>query len=213
MNCSISKDTSLSSFIQIFDNLVSESLCNNIIEEYGTDFDVWEPSAIVGSTLDPNKVNKLVRSSDNVNISDQTVINKNYEARSLLDKEVFNCVSNGIQKYSNMYKDIKVTTDTGYSLLRYVAGDYYKEHVDSFNPKHVTQNELGDLAVLGCREISCVIQLNDNFEGGGLSFFGDTYRLPVKTGSVVYFPSSFMYPHQALPVTKGTRYSIVTWFS
>lgn len=213
MNSSISKDTSLSSFIQIFDDLVPESLCNNIIDEYESDLDIWEPSAILGSTLNPNKVNKLYRSSDNVNISDQIVINRNYEARSLLDKEVFDCVSNGIREYSKLYRNIRITTDTGYNLLRYRAGDYYKEHVDSFNEKQITQNELGELSVLGCREISCVIQLNDNFEGGGLSFFGDTYRIPVKTGSVVYFPSSFMYPHQALPVTKGLRYTIVTWFS
>jgi hypothetical protein len=26
------------------------------------------------------------------------------------------------------------------------------------------------------------------------------------------FPSNFLYPHSVLPVTEGTRYSIVTWF-
>ena len=25
------------------------------------------------------------------------------------------------------------------------------------------------------------------------------------------FPSSFMYPHEVMPVTKGTRYSLVVW--
>jgi predicted 2-oxoglutarate/Fe(II)-dependent dioxygenase YbiX len=34
----------------------------------------------------------------------------------------------------------------------------------------------------------------------------------LKKGSVLMFPSNFMYPHEILEVTKGTRYSIITWF-
>ena len=30
-------------------------------------------------------------------------------------------------------------------------------------------------------------------------------------GSIVFFPSNFMYPHGIQPITKGTRYSIVSW--
>lgn len=213
MSSFINGDTSLSSFIKIFDDLLPKTLCSDIINEYGNDLNIWEPSAILGSVVNPNKVNKSFRSSDGVNISDHAIIQKNYEARSLLDKAVFDCVAKGIKEYSELHKNIRVTTDTGYNLLRYGEGGFYKEHVDSFNEKQITQNEIGGFSVLGCREISCVIQLNDDFEGGGLSFFGDTYRIPVKTGSVVYFPSGFMYPHQALPVIKGFRYTIVTWFS
>ena len=30
-------------------------------------------------------------------------------------------------------------------------------------------------------------------------------------GSAVCFPSNFTFPHEILPVTKGTRYALVTW--
>ena len=30
-------------------------------------------------------------------------------------------------------------------------------------------------------------------------------------GSCVVFPSNFMYPHEVKEVTKGTRYSVMTW--
>mgnify|MGYP001213588018 CR=1 FL=1 len=33
----------------------------------------------------------------------------------------------------------------------------------------------------------------------------------LKKGDVVIFPSNFMYPHRVEKVTKGTRYSFVTW--
>ena len=36
-------------------------------------------------------------------------------------------------------------------------------------------------------------------------------RLKLSKGSVVFFPSNFMYPHSIQPITKGTRYSIVSW--
>ena len=36
-------------------------------------------------------------------------------------------------------------------------------------------------------------------------------RLKLNTGSIVFFPSNFMYPHSIEPITKGTRYSIVAW--
>ena len=36
-------------------------------------------------------------------------------------------------------------------------------------------------------------------------------RLKLSAGSIVFFPSNFMYPHSIEPITKGTRYSIVAW--
>ena len=30
-------------------------------------------------------------------------------------------------------------------------------------------------------------------------------------GDIIVFPSNFMYPHKVEPVTKGTRYSYISW--
>jgi predicted 2-oxoglutarate/Fe(II)-dependent dioxygenase YbiX len=54
--------------------------------------------------------------------------------------------------------------------------------------------------------------LNDNFEGGEFSFFDEDLRYKIPKGAALMFPSNFMYPHQIMPVTKGVRYSIITWF-
>jgi len=37
----------------------------------------------------------------------------------------------------------------------------------------------------------------------------DEIKLP--TGSVLVFPSNFLYPHKVCPVKKGVRYSYVSW--
>jgi predicted 2-oxoglutarate/Fe(II)-dependent dioxygenase YbiX len=32
-----------------------------------------------------------------------------------------------------------------------------------------------------------------------------------KTGRTIIWPSNFMYPHKVIPVTSGTRYTLVSW--
>jgi predicted 2-oxoglutarate/Fe(II)-dependent dioxygenase YbiX len=60
--------------------------------------------------------------------------------------------------------------------------------------------------------VSCSFALNDNFEGGEWCFFDNTVKMRVEQGQAVMFPSDFLFPHAIAPVTKGTRYSIITWF-
>ena len=73
------------------------------------------------------------------------------------------------------------------------------------------ENGVPVASTLTKRKITIIIQLNDDFSGGGLSFFDGTLKMPVKKGSALLFPSIFMFPHQALPVEEGTRYSLITW--
>jgi predicted 2-oxoglutarate/Fe(II)-dependent dioxygenase YbiX len=60
--------------------------------------------------------------------------------------------------------------------------------------------------------ISLSITFNDDYEGGNFSFFDGEHVIKTKAGSVLMFPSNFMYPHAITPITRGTRYSMVTWF-
>jgi len=73
------------------------------------------------------------------------------------------------------------------------------------------------------RKISMTIQLSDpkDYKGGNLEFFlpnnSPEEKKITKTteilprGTITFFPS-FIW-HRVTPVTKGTRYSLVTWFS
>ena len=36
-------------------------------------------------------------------------------------------------------------------------------------------------------------------------------EIQLKKGDVLVFPSNFLYPHKVEPVTKGLRYSIISW--
>ena len=52
--------------------------------------------------------------------------------------------------------------------------------------------------------------LNDGYEGGEFMMFGDK-QVEMPAGSVLVFPSNFLYPHEVKPVKSGTRYSYVSW--
>lgn len=52
--------------------------------------------------------------------------------------------------------------------------------------------------------------LNEDYEGGEFVLFDD-YVLPFEKGDICIFPSVFLYPHMVKPVTKGTRYSYISW--
>ena len=86
-------------------------------------------------------------------------------------------------------------------LLKYNPGGKYELHIDQYTstPRH----------------LSIIINLNNNYEGGDLIFTDqkekEIKRLKLEEGSIVFFPSNFMYPHKIEPITKGTRYSIVAW--
>lgn len=65
------------------------------------------------------------------------------------------------------------------------------------------------------RKLSVVVQLTDplTYEGGDLEIYDINTPVPQdilkNKGSLIVFPSFL--PHAALPVTKGTRYSLAAW--
>ena len=103
--------------------------------------------------------------------------------------------------YIAKFKFMELQKINQIDLLKYSPGGKYEIHMDE-GPNSF-------------RRLSCIINLNDDYEGGDLIFTDqkekEIKRLKLSKGSVVFFPSNFMYPHGIQPITKGTRYSIVAW--
>ena len=183
----------LEDFIHVEKNAISDELCKLIIDEYD-DPDDWKPG-----TINDYEINEY-RKCEVVYLSQDETIKRNLKTRKKIDERLFNIITNNLQKYLEKYNSlgyIQVTQDTGYMLLRYKTGDYVKNHVDTSSDQH--------------RTLSCSLILNDDYEGGEISFLDDKVKPHLKKGDLVIFPSSFTYPHQVLPITSGTRYSIITW--
>lgn len=58
--------------------------------------------------------------------------------------------------------------------------------------------------------LSAVSYPNEDYEGGELYFRLQDLKVKPRAGDLYLFPSNFMYPHQAMPVTSGTKHAIVT---
>jgi|TARA_R110000803_G_scaffold204141_1_gene269990 predicted 2-oxoglutarate/Fe(II)-dependent dioxygenase YbiX len=105
--------------------------------------------------------------------------------------------------YKIKFPLISATTINQINLLKYNVGGKHMIHID-----HITTSN---------REISVIINLNDSYEGGDLIFTDqkekEIKRLKLEKNSIIFFPSNFLYPHGIEPITKGNRYSIVTWIA
>lgn len=94
-------------------------------------------------------------------------------------------------------------------ILQYEPGGFYSCHADS-----ESLNESSNLweRVLD-RDVSMLLYLDDDYEGGELVFPNFDFTLRPRSGMLVFFPSDSRYRHAALPVTAGMRHAIVSWMS
>jgi Rps23 Pro-64 3,4-dihydroxylase Tpa1-like proline 4-hydroxylase len=104
------------------------------------------------------------------------------------------CIFPYIQKYAEQ-NNILVSQNVGYHVTKYSQGQFFKNHVDS-TPE-------------APRKISAILYLNDDYEGGTLTFTKLNKTFKPKAGSLFIFPSSKEFSHSADPVISGTKYVIV----
>jgi len=182
----------INDYILVFEDIVAPELCDAILSEFSSE-EEWQKTVVFG-----NRVDNKVRTAETVVLSYPHVIAKNPEIRASLDKAIFFSAELAIKKYNEKFPLAFILQDSGYELLRYKEGQFYIQHTDSFK----------DIP----RAVSCSFVLNDDYEGGEFAFFDRELKYKPKKGSCIMFPSNFMYPHEIMPVTSGTRYSIITWF-
>jgi hypothetical protein len=86
-------------------------------------------------------------------------------------------------------------------VLEYNQNQEYKFHHDTSNDPNSKEYH---------RQISVVLYLNDNFEGGGTEFIHQTYK--PSPGYGLIFPSNWSFPHSGQKVLSGKKRVAVTWY-
>jgi hypothetical protein len=148
----------------------------------------WAPAGFVGDTS---------RKCDSINLS---WLKKN--SPNPLLHHIYDQYHSLLTEYcKSYYLDYSINencfSDEPYSIVRYKPGDHYPNHYDS-------NTSLG-------RHISAILYLNDDFKGGELYFKNFGLTIKPEAGMLLLFPSNYAYQHEALPVTKGNKYAIITW--
>ena len=123
------------------------------------------------------------------------------EEQLSISSQLFGALDKTLQHYSTeLYpwaeKNIKSREQTMH-LLRYDQSGHLPAHQDQG---------------VSSRVLSVLLYLNDDYEGGEIEFRHSGIKFKPEAGSVLFFPSNFLYVHEVYPVTKGPRYALPNWY-
>ena len=180
-------------YLKIYDNFLDLDFCKTIVSEIESNS--WEKHSFYRSLS-----NEYISYDDDLSVS---------YSESENGVAVGTKIWSAIEKY--ILKDFGECNPWfngwgGYTKVRfnkYDVGTKMALHCDHIHSMFDGNRKgIPTLSVLGA--------LNDDYEGGDLLFWGNE-KIELKAGQIMLFPSNFMYPHMVTTVTKGTRYSYVSW--
>lgn len=124
-----------------------------------------------------------------------------YHEQASISSQLFGALDATLKHYTTeLYpfaeKNIKSREHTMH-LLRYDESGHLPAHQDQG---------------ISSRVLSVLLYLNDDYEGGEIEFMHSKLKFKPKAGSVLFFPSNFLYVHEVYPVTKGPRYALPNWY-
>ena len=179
-------------------NFLDEKYCDNCIDEL--DKCTWKKH----DWYDPQTDSNNTLSGDN----ELEVLHANMFSYNIgkINDFIIQNLHSVILEYVESLKFDWFVDWTGYSAIRfnrYFSGQIMRRHCD-----HIQSMFDGERK--GIPILSIIGLLNDDYEGGELIMFEDK-KIDTKKGDLLIFPSNFLYPHKVTPVTKGVRYSYVSW--
>ena len=167
--------------------LVSRDECPGIIEqlEHGAD---WQPHEWYSHMEDAE------HELNDFSVTAHTDICDRFQ--SVIEDELL------VYAHTKMGKFPQHFFNTNMRFNKYAVGEGIREHVD-----HI--HSIFDSHPAGIPVLSMVGCFNDDYEGG--VFHLCDKPIDIEAGEFIIFPSLFIYPHYVTPVTKGHRYSWVSW--
>jgi len=162
------------------------------------ELDLWEMAQVQNDGHDGPREDPYMRTSPATSILGS--VHERLEPFQMVLQDIEVGFIKAYQAFFNRHAVVK--TGSGFELLRYGPGQFFKEHVDDI---HESKN--------GARRLSlCAFWSSDDCEGGELVLPRQGLEFAPCQGDVLVFPSCISFPHEAKPVTKGTKYSLVTWY-
>lgn len=162
---------------------ITSEACKKLINQFESNMDKSEDATLVG-----NQVDKTVRDTKKIQLA--------------LDKSIGATMA-GIGLYANKkIWNFDITHANQAEFLKYDHQGHFSAHLDSVLEEVGTQE---------MRKLTCILILNDDFEGGKLFLqYGQQRVYPSQEpGDVIIFPSFLL--HGVEPIVSGIRRSIVTW--
>lgn len=116
-------------------------------------------------------------------------------------KQIFDPLMNKMHKTIQDLWDRETFIETNYSILGYRVGESLKSHHDDIYNMPTNSG-------YPKRNISSVLYLNDDYEGGELNFINQKIKIKPNAGTVVLFPSTERFTHFASKVVSGVKFFV-----
>ncbi len=154
----------------------------------------WLSASVSGGT------NKDVRDTDTMVIPSYMPETPQESPRDFFNKSMLDIINSIFKPAVNEYManyGISYQDFETFSILKYGVGQKFTNHIDDHPNYH--------------RRVSMVYYMNEDYQGGEISFprFDLTYK--PKADELLLFPSGYTYNHSVSPVSSGVRYAIVGW--
>jgi len=182
-------------FIKIYDEVLPWNVVSNLIKFANC------------AKFEETKIGGGSESKTDFNVRRAYVLPLSNLSNSMSNVHWFSLLHFFFNQKLKQYKFDANIIDYGYKnifdieILKYENTGFYNWHVDHF----------ADIP----RSMSCILLLNNDYEGGNLCFRNPDgsgeWQVEVKPNRMIIWPSIFLFPHTVKPVTKGTRYSVVAW--
>ena len=159
------------------------------------------------SVFDPDKTNATGKTSW---IVDKKTRDTQIVPMGPLYPKIEDLLRNAVKNIINPFYQVEVDSSEIPQVLSYGIGGHYRPHIDG---ESIWMTPRGEKIWKKStdRDLSMVFFLNNDFEGGDFVFPELKVRVRPEPGMMVCFPSNHHYMHGVEKITKGKRYSIVTW--
>ena len=195
-----------------FTDALDKTTCNKIKKIAGNDWEITEVNTNTTTSDEERKTGRVLENASNPKIRISDI---HWTQEQWLYDLIWPYMQQANYDAGWRY-DIKSAESM--QLTRYKKNGHYDFHSDGCQDHLSAYKEEGNKFIDGyVRKLSMSVMLNDNYEGGDFQFTSySKEECSISTpeyggaGSILVFPS-FM-EHRVAPVTKGIRYSLVTWF-
>jgi hypothetical protein len=184
--------TNIIDYVKVYNNFIDLDLCDSIVNSL--DLCAWEEHTFYDPSNGVHSKEKELSVTYDV-IPQFFELQKTFRLAisQYITKDFSNCAPwfNGWEGFTHLRFN-KYNVDTKMAL--------HCDHVKS----------IFDGNRKGIPILSVVAGLNNNYTGGDFIMW-NLEKIQIPKGSIMIFPSNFMYPHCVSEVTSGTRYTCVSW--
>ena len=185
-------------YLRKYDGFLSHQECNQVIDE------IEKQEWTKHSFYLPNHPELIIHPHELDNLFD---VDSKLQSSKIINERISRCFQQYINDHDAPDYFGRMNASSYVRFNRYKVGQAMTPHVDHI---HTLFMKEGETTPKGVPILSMVGSLNDDYEGGEFVMW-ENRIIPIPKGSVIIFPSNFLYPHHVEFVKKGTRHTFVSW--